>query len=293
MRIDVSFSKDGQELGSYELVVPLDGASPPAYPEPESIYARVVNEAGVNIRQATSLAGSPVAYAAKGVKLMVTPTTYVDDDIVWRQIVRADALPAANGRFVAERALPSSRFSNRRWVNIERDFNVLDVEWLSQIGPDATAPNDCGQACIAMYLNYKTGTDLSPDDVSRYNSGRTTANELASLARQFGSDITIDEFDDVSTFIVASISSDRPVILLVEYEALPFIPHLSSPAGLHWFMVVGYSLDRAEYFVHDPLWPRTMSSNGNNGTGQVAGGAYLRVYDADLRRALRANYGLR
>lgn len=282
---------DDELVGEYSIDVlmqntPVDNDVDVA----NGLVAYVVNPNGVNVRSGPDTTYRKVSALPASTRLVVSNAIY-EDDFAWRQILDYEA-GGIVGNFIAELGMSSAPngLAHRRFINILRDFVTLDVEWVSQLGPNATGANDCGQACVAMLVNYHTGLVLRPDQISSVNSGRTTAAELRTLARHFDyRSASVQSFNDIHVFVRETIDHNKPAILLVDYETMPFIPHIKGTAGLHWLMLVGYSTDGKEYLIHDPLWLANGINNGNNGNSN---GAFLRVYAGDLRTALRANYAV-
>ncbi|MCZ7545504.1 MAG: C39 family peptidase [Anaerolineae bacterium] len=120
---------------------------------------------------------------------------------------------------------------------------VLSVGWVSQLDPNSTKPNDCGQACVLMLLRFygKVGNNVSVDDLSRIQPGKTTAAQLRSLAARYGLALTADRTFGSVDSLPGFIDKGRPVVVLVNYLDLHFPPHLSNPdQGWHWLLVIGY-----------------------------------------------------
>ncbi len=139
--------------------------------------------------------------------------------------------------------------------------HILDVPWLSQLGPDAAfAPGDCGPACLAMWLrwlgaSYLGNKNITVDQVSnsiglspgyRY----TMPAHLIWGARYFGYDLYWKRNLSLD-HITAEIDAGQPVIVLVHYGALPEHTRIDPEytAG-HWLLVVGYDDENITY--HDP-----------------------------------------
>ena len=156
---------------------------------------------------------------------------------------------------------------------------LLNVPWISQLDPNSTAPNDCGQAVVLMLLRFygKVGNNVTVDDLSRIKPGKTTGADLRNLAARFGLSLVIDTTFGSVESLYAPVSRGRPVIVLVNYIDLHFPPHLSNPdQGWHWLVIVGYDGDTL--IVHDPLWTPSQRSG--------KGGANLTISRQTLQNAL-------
>jgi len=144
-----------------------------------------------------------------------------------------------------------------------RKVNILEVPWISQVSATATGAFDCGQTCVLMLLRYysKVGADTHVIDLTRIKDGRTTWNDLISLAGQF--DLSLALQPDIKQTITSIrsklpklIDAGQPAILLVYYRDLQLPNTIANPPrpdpGLHWLVVRGYDGDT--FFVNDPLW---------------------------------------
>jgi hypothetical protein len=144
------------------------------------------------------------------------------------------------------------------------DGVVLDVPWLSQLGPLASfAPGDCGPACCAMWLNFY-GRAVTVDDVSA-KTGLPRAYKwtlfvhLIKAMRFWGYETYWDR--GLSVFdLVSEIDRGHPCIVLVDYDHLPTYYDANyaarSPNG-HWVLFTGYKEDDAidGIAIHDPYYP--------------------------------------
>lgn len=134
---------------------------------------------------------------------------------------------------------------------------VLDVPWLSQLGPDAAfAPGDCGPACLAMWLRYLGHSDVTVDDVSkvsRLDQGfkYTMPAHLIWAAREWNVDLYWRKELDIED-IWEELDAGQPCIVLAEYDWLPYV-YDSSYTKSHWLLMTGY--EYSELFYNDPYWP--------------------------------------
>ena len=133
---------------------------------------------------------------------------------------------------------------------------VLDVPWLSQLGPDAAfAPGDCGPACLAMWINYLGQASVTVDDVSkqsRLDEGfkYTMPAHLIWAARHWNIDLYWQRYLEIDD-LKAELDAGQPCIVLAEYDWLPH-RYDASYAKSHWLLVIGYDSDSV--FYHDPYW---------------------------------------
>lgn len=210
-------------------------------------------------------------------------TEYNADGWVWKQIKRStdNTRSALSGGYIAW----FSRRSGTRILMPKHDFVKLDVQWLSQLNVStARLPNDCGQSCVAMLLNYHNGDNVTPDQVSRREYGLTTATELQSVAREFNLALRMKQISrsNYATVLREKIDNGLPVIVLNHYNQALMHKQVNYQ-GLHWFLVVGYSVPLDDgtpdvWLVHDPLWNELTQNFNNGGTG----GAYLQLFDWNM-----------
>lgn len=148
------------------------------------------------------------------------------------------------------------------WLEfIPPDDHWLPVPYVSQLGSDALAPYDCGQACVLMLHRYyyPIGRDYTPDLLSKLEYGKTTAQELVHLGSQLLPALQLTYADMSAQGFLAWLRTAlvaRPVIALVDYKMLGLVDHLAggTDQGLHWLVIIGYSAVGDYFTVHDPLW---------------------------------------
>lgn len=134
---------------------------------------------------------------------------------------------------------------------------MLDVPWLSQLGPSAGfAAGDCGPAVTAMLLRY-AGLEVTVDDVSRATRlpvgfRFTNYHNLIEAARAWGLGLRWVAGQRLHD-IAAQIAVGWPVIALVYYQALP-APKCYDPSYpySHWLLVTGVIGEMVYY--HDPYF---------------------------------------
>jgi hypothetical protein len=153
----------------------------------------------------------------------------------------------------------------------------LIVPW---VGQNTTRPdddisnNDCGPACVAMWL---ASLDIakSVDDIS----------SAAGLTRGYVGTLPMHlmraaafwglSLERVLNFTAETVKDEvrngKPCIVLVHYGSLPVRFSKTFTAG-HWLIVVGY--DEGKVIYHDPNWP------------DRAQGAYLEMTDAQFEKAM-------
>lgn len=134
--------------------------------------------------------------------------------------------------------------------------------------------NDCGPACIAMWLN-SLGRSVTIDDVSKATGllpgykytiythlVKAAANWQLGLMRKAPLDLAA---------LHQQIDAGYPIIILVHYESMPRRFSMTFRAG-HWILVVGYT--DTEIVYHDPLAPDES-------------GAYVTCGNAEFLNAMR------
>lgn len=138
------------------------------------------------------------------------------------------------------------------------DGVVLDVPFVSQLGPDANLSNgDCGPACVAMCIAYAKRQAVTVNDLVREMKALnryTTASDLIATLKAWGiASRNYGEFDRESgsltlDVIEKALVNKKPVIALVNYGVLQ--PGKSFK-GLHWVVVAGFH--ETSLLVLDPL----------------------------------------
>ena len=159
-------------------------------------------------------------------------------------------------------------------------FLRLLVPWLSQLGQRASyAGGDCGPACLAMWLRY-LGHDVTVDDVSPRcwawpGFSYTMPAHIINGARHWGVDLYWGRYLYLRD-VLAELDAGQPVIVLVNYPALPARYDANYARG-HWLLITGYT--DTEIFYHDPYW-RDVSAQA---------GADIHISQADFMRAWGLN----
>lgn len=135
---------------------------------------------------------------------------------------------------------------------------VLGVPWVGQnvreISTDDFSNNDCGPACLTMWLNYLEKR-VTVDDVSKSTGlsrgyTYTLPGHLMAAAKAYGLPLNRVTNIGLST-VKANIDNNDPVVVLVHYASLPKRSDPNFKAG-HWIIVTGYDNDGITY--NDPLW---------------------------------------
>jgi len=147
------------------------------------------------------------------------------------------------------------------------DQSSVDVPYVSQLDPNSTLPNDCGQATILMRLKHagKAPVGLTVDQLSRLEPGLTSARELVNLAWRYG--VSLSEVKDPSIDDLINVFNQGSLpILLVSYSDLGIPVHhgiSSVNQGPHWIIMVGYEKDNTDPRIkfHDPLWQDEEGAN--------------------------------
>ena len=100
----------------------------------------------------------------------------------------------------------------------------LEVPWMSQLGPDAAYSNDdCGPACVAMWLRYlnilKTVDDVSRATGLSAGYKYTIPGQLITAAAAFG--LKLQRLVNLKVEdLEARIDAGQPSIMLVHYGSL-------------------------------------------------------------------------
>jgi uncharacterized protein YvpB len=162
---------------------------------------------------------------------------------------------------------------------------ALAVPWYSQIFPDGSGHNACGETSVKMLLGYYNkdkgdsiralaewlglwGKDTGPDSLIR-------------LAGHYG--LSLTRLTPASSLNVLrdQLKQDKPIIILVNYADLGFEVHLGGGVnqGLHWLVVTGVQNDT--FYINDPLWTAEMRGG--------KGGACLTITEAQLKKAVRSS----
>lgn len=144
------------------------------------------------------------------------------------------------------------------------DIVRLDVPWIGQntsLVTDDFSNNDCGPACVAMWLAF-IGKPHTVDDISAAtgltrNYSYTLPGNLILAASKFG--LALEQafnFDLVS--VKMELLNGLPCIALVHYGSLVSRYDQRYQAG-HWLLITGYD-DQFVYY-HDPYWPDNRGAN--------------------------------
>jgi hypothetical protein len=147
---------------------------------------------------------------------------------------------------------------------------ALPVPWVSQAGRGAANSfNDCGQACIAMFLRAynQPGAGMTVDQLTQMlggTTGKTGVEDLRGLARRASNGgLQLErlqlrpELGAMGT-LRSALAQRKPIILLVQWVATGFQRFGSAdvaPGAVnipHWFVVVGAQND--EFLINDPLF---------------------------------------
>jgi hypothetical protein len=139
------------------------------------------------------------------------------------------------------------------WMPLESSV-CLDVPHIRQFGPGADAQsNDCGQACVAMFVHAYTSLRPTVDMVAeKTKTGDNLYKSLVrvkSMADAYGIALTISLTASAAWYI-RQLQERRPVIGLVHYGQFSARAY---PAfkGAHWLVVTGYDTERV--YMNDPL----------------------------------------
>lgn len=140
---------------------------------------------------------------------------------------------------------------------------LATVPWLSQLGRDAAfAPGDCGPACAAMWIRYYGSDAPTVDECSQAINlppgyKYTTPAHIMNIMRHYGFETywrRLLSLDDLR----AEIDRAHPMILLVEYDRLPYeLRYDKAYKYGHWILIVGYYEDDEDgdvFVYHDPYY---------------------------------------
>lgn len=137
------------------------------------------------------------------------------------------------------------------------------VPWRSQEDNDASSrANDCGEACVAMLVQYATGKYIPVDTLKVNNpTGLSTGGDLVGL-------LTKNSAPASWRFMSSLEEYPKPnSIVLVWYGAFDRrnVYHTSFK-GWHWMVYLGqYTVNNQEWSVlHDPYVPPTSFSGRNH-----------------------------
>lgn len=155
-------------------------------------------------------------------------------------------------------------FDAIRWTPLtaSTQSKMIDVPYRSQEDPDARRyRNDCGPACIAMYIDYvrqRRGQPPQPISINdlaaqtslaQVDNGLTTS-ELVTLAARYNITLTQNSSLDINA-IIEEVRNDRPPLMLIKYGALLERENQADQSG-HFVIVVGY--DPNYLYLNDPDW---------------------------------------
>lgn len=127
---------------------------------------------------------------------------------------------------------------------------MIEMPYRSQHDPDAQlSRSDCGPACIAMLLQWRS-VQVAIDEISRETGlGTTNAGHLIVSAERRGLKLTRLKgmtLDDLERLIQAG----EPLVALVRYSHFGSQRQDLNYPGLHWVVVLGY--DGGNVYIHDP-----------------------------------------
>lgn len=143
-----------------------------------------------------------------------------------------------------------------------RTSNLLKIPWIGQNTAAATddySNNDCGPACLSMWLNWSSTEErkmITVDEVSaatglpRGYTYTIPANLITAAAHW---QLRLERVLNLSADgIKREIDHEYPVMVLVHYPSLPirFDPAYKKS---HWILVIGY--DETGLIYNDPYWP--------------------------------------
>lgn len=158
---------------------------------------------------------------------------------------------------------------------------LLDVPYRSQEAQDAKKyGNDCGLACVAMIKQYRTGINMSIDQLAaiRPPAPFSKTTDLVAVGRKIGlrmetTDGSIGRVLSIGR-IKAEIQLGNPCILLVCYERIPDRLNRKYRGG-HYILAVGF--DDEQIIVHDPDWWGPLENEG----------AFRRYHESVITDAMR------
>jgi uncharacterized protein YvpB len=232
---------------------------PPVPPPPTTLTFRVVTNV-VNIRSAPrtgsdTLTGSQLKLG-EIVQAEADSQTTMNGFIWWKHERGWSAARSVDNNQVFMEQFEEGTGGGARQIT-----NILEVPWYSQVSATASRAFDCGQTCVLMLLRYynKVGREMTVNDLTAIENGRTTYQELQGLAWRFGLALTLQPIKANKSSmesIRGFIDQGKPAIVLVNYLDLKLPNSLASPPhadpGLHWLVIRGYDQDR--FLLNDPLW---------------------------------------
>jgi len=112
--------------------------------------------------------------------------------------------------------------------------------------------NLCGEACVAMLANYELSTTYTAKQIEIKPNGMDTPAELVKMGERVGLSLTWRR-NQYAGAIKGLLDSQRPVILLVQYGALPKRVRVGTYTDGHYLVAVGY--DDTWIYYYDPLSP--------------------------------------
>jgi len=139
---------------------------------------------------------------------------------------------------------------------------MLEVPYRSQEDPDARKfRNDCGPACVAMYVDFvrqRRGqpalnvpiNDISAKSTLTNKDDGLLTRELIPLAAAYNVTLTLTSTLDVSA-IIDEVRANRPPLCLVSYGPLLGRQNQADRSG-HFVIVTGFDSDNV--YVNDPDW---------------------------------------
>jgi hypothetical protein len=125
------------------------------------------------------------------------------------------------------------------------------VPYRSQWDADAIlVKSDCGPACVAMMLGYRS-IGVTIDDISKFlgmgpSKNYTTPADLQKAAKKWGLALEV-----VSGWTLEQFVGCAPCIMLVHYGTIPDRMDAKYMGG-HWIILLGVNGNNAVY--HDPDW---------------------------------------
>jgi hypothetical protein len=139
---------------------------------------------------------------------------------------------------------------------------LIDVPYRSQEAADARRyGNDCGPACVAMYIDWvRKVKGLPPQPITVNQLASETAlaqrdtglstQQLVPLAAKYGVKLALSNSATLSN-VLAEVAAGRPPLLLISYAPLAGRQNQADTSG-HFLIVTGY--DAANIYVNDPDW---------------------------------------
>jgi hypothetical protein len=159
-------------------------------------------------------------------------------------------------------ALPPTAIKRGAWWVFDcyvHESVVCAVPYVSQIGAGAAAPNDCGQACVAM-LARMSGVNVTVDEITQFYAAQGSGwryGTYTSLA-QAQAYLASVGIKTTEKQIGYGALPDGVGIALVAYSQLSRLNaydqgFYNAPNAYHF--VVFAVADEANVMVNDPLWP--------------------------------------